>query len=128
MRIEKMSTFIPERLNPIDILREELLEELRDVEFKLGSLEEVILICTSETNLCLAKSFVQARGDLIVAIAKIENAILEKIAGQIERLQSDLKASINSLNKELEKPENETRLLDALHHVTGIAARILLQV
>jgi len=123
-----MSTFIPERLNPIDIIREELLLELRDIEFKLGSLEEVILICTSETNSSLAKSFVQAKADLIVATAKIENAILEKIAGQIERLQLELKASISSLNQELEKPENETRLLDELHHVTGIAARILLQV
>lgn len=123
-----MSTFIPERLNPIDIIREELLLELRDIEFKLGSLEEVILICTSETNSSLAKSFVQAKADLIVATAKIENAILEKIAGQIERLQLELKASISSLNQELEKPENETRLLDELHQVTGIAARILLQV
>lgn len=123
-----MSAFISERLNPIDIIREELLEELRKVEFKLASLEEVISLCTSEKNSPLAKSFLQARADLIVARAKIENAILEKIAGQIEGLQLELKASISSLNKELEKPENETVLLDAIHKVTGIAARILLQV
>lgn len=123
-----MSAFISERLKPIDIIREELLEKLRKIEFKLGSLEEVISLCTSEKNSLLAKSFLQARADLIVARAKIENAILEKIAGQIQGLQLELEASINSLNKELEKPENQTALLDALHQVTGIAARILLQV
>jgi len=123
-----MSTFISERLNPIDIIREELLKELKEVELKLSSIKEVILLCTSEKNSPLAKSFLQARSDLTVAIAKIENAILEKIAGQIERLQLELKASISSLNKELEKAENQTALLDALHQVTGIAARILLQV
>ncbi|MBW4458037.1 MAG: hypothetical protein KME55_38490 [Nostoc indistinguendum CM1-VF10] len=123
-----MSTFICERLNPIDIIREEILEELRKVEFNLSSIEKVIALCTSEKDSPLAKSFLQARADLIVARAKIENAILEKIAGQIEGLQLELKASISSLNKELKKPENETALLDAIQKVTGIAARILLQV
>lgn len=123
-----MSTFIFERLKPFDIIREELLEELRKIEFKLGSLEEVISLCTSEKDSPLTKSFLQARADLIVARAKIENATLEKIAGQIEGLQLELKASISTLNKELEKPENQTALLDALYKVTGIAARILLQV
>ena len=123
-----MSTFIPERLKPIDSIRDELIEELKKVEFKLSYLEEVISLCTSEKNSLLTKSFLQARADLTVAIAKIENAILEKIAGQIESLQLELKASISSLNNELEKPENKNALLDALHKVTGIAARILLQV
>lgn len=123
-----MPTFIPERLNAIDSIREELLQELRKVEFKLGFLEEVLLFCTSEQNAPLTKSFLQARADLIVARSKIENAVLEKIAGQIERLESELKASIIRLNEELEKLENKTALLDALHKVTGIAARILLQV
>ncbi|MEH2015095.1 hypothetical protein [Nostoc sp.] len=123
-----MSTFISERLNSIDIIREELLKELKEVELKLCCIEEVISLCTSEPDSPLTKSFLQARSDLTVAIAKIENAILEKIAGQIERLQLEVKASISSLNNELEKPENKNALLDALHKVIGIAARILLQV
>jgi hypothetical protein len=103
---------------------DEMLRKLYDCELELYS-AKIQEKFEQETDIAKKRKFLDERNDVSFCRAKLEGAILEKIAARIKCLEEDLNEGLEELNKAIDAVENTVVILTAIKNVTGIVARIL---
>ncbi|SRR5579883_535880 len=108
----------------LQVVREELLDDIRNKELQLNS-AEIQLSLERETDPAKKSSFIQERQQFTVYRVKLENAILEKIASKLNSLEPDLKEGLNDLDVALQDVNNTVAILNTVKLVTSIVAQIV---
>ncbi|NEU72557.1 hypothetical protein PI95_008230 [Hassallia byssoidea VB512170] len=114
-----MGTIIREELPSIEELRNKFIEDIFKLEILLNSANLNFPNETQQIN------FIESRTDLSVLRRKLENRILESIATQLKRLESEFKNGIEELEKSIQESKNTVKVIESINKLTGIIARIL---
>ena len=94
--------------------RDQRLQDLSNLEIKLFS-SEVQLFWEQNGTQQEKEDFVTNRTDVVLARAKLENEILEKIASRLLELDESLQAGINNLQQELNSLESTIAILNVIN-------------
>jgi vacuolar-type H+-ATPase subunit I/STV1 len=108
----------------LQVVREELLDYIKHKELQLNS-AEIQLAFERETDPAKKSSFILERQQFTVYRVKLENAILEKIASQLNSLKPDLQEGLENLDVALQDVNNTVAILNTVKLVTGIVAQIV---
>ena len=114
-------------LNLIKDIRDKHLDELRALERELYS-SKVQLFWEQNGTDAEKEEFIRERDDIVLSRIKLENTILENIAGRLKELEGGLNDGINNLKQEISDLNNTVNFLNTISRVTGILARVLLLV
>lgn len=113
-------------LDELQKIRDKRLDQLRKQELELNSSRVQLFWEDSQRNPDNKKKFFRERRAVVVERVKLENAILEKIAGMLKELQDDLKEGCDELQSAIDNLNDEVDFFNKLSRVTGILARVLL--
>lgn len=114
-------------LDRIKKIRDERLDELQALERKLHS-SKVQLFWEQNGTDAEKEEFISERNDIVLARVKLENTILDQIAGRLKELEGSLKEGIDNLKQEIENLNDTVNFLSTISRITGILGRILLLV
>jgi hypothetical protein len=102
--------------------KDDLLQNLRDLETSLGSEEVEDLVVQQDQ--ATRQRFVALREQVTVVVGKLENAQLADIADQLDRLSPQLNDGIVSLKHELSSIDNAIAIINTASTVISLAASV----
>jgi len=102
--------------------RDELLDELRELELNLRSPEVQDFFLTQPVD--VRNKFVSYREEISFLVGKLTNAELEEIADKLDELSDDINAGITSLREKIQALNDAIEIINALGTVLGHVARI----
>jgi|SRR5215469_7605248 len=102
--------------------RDDLLQELRDIETALSTAEVEDLVAQEDEP--TRRQFVALREQVTVEVGKLENARLEDIAAKLDQLAPELNAGIARTKQELKSVDNAIAIINAASGVVGLVARV----
>jgi hypothetical protein len=107
---------------PPAIGKDDLLQELRDLEMALGTAEVENLVAQEDE--LTRKKFVALREQVTVAVGTLENAQLADIAARLDQLSPELNVGIAQMKKALISGESAIAIINAASGVLGLAGRV----
>jgi uncharacterized phage infection (PIP) family protein YhgE len=102
--------------------KDDLLQELRDLETALGTAEVENLVAQEDEP--TRRKFVALREQVTVTVGALENAQLADIAARLDQLSPDLNTGIAQLKKELKSVASAIAIINAASGVLGLAGRV----
>ncbi|GAB1538110.1 hypothetical protein NUACC21_07680 [Scytonema sp. NUACC21] len=113
-------------MNEIEKIRTECLAQLKKLEREINSSTVQLFWEDKKRNPEKVKKFFIERRAIVASRAKLENAILARIARSLSELEDDLKEGCKNLQTQIDKLDNEIAFLNVISRVSGILAKILL--
>ncbi len=111
-------------MSQVEAIRLELVQRMSEEEHVLNS-PEVQQNFQNSTDPKVKSDFVKLRISYSAEVAKLKNAILEKIAIQLQNSEPQLKSALDNLNAQLESLQNQVAILNAIKNVTNLVANIV---
>ncbi len=102
--------------------KNQYLNNIREIESQLGSLEVIGLIQTQPP--AERAKFFDLKSEIAIRRSKLEIAILDTIAMQLQQLEGDFKQGIANVNTELSNLKNITEVLRTIDLLVGVLSRI----
>jgi hypothetical protein len=102
--------------------RDELLDELRDLDLRLRGPEMIQFV--KQQELKFRAQFAADLATLSASIGIIENAQLAEILGRLNPLASQLKTGIQELQDSIDSLDKTVAVFTEIGNVVGLAARV----
>ncbi|MBW4510277.1 MAG: hypothetical protein KME64_27715 [Scytonematopsis contorta HA4267-MV1] len=119
-----MSLLVREQLQLLDQGRDQLVEKIFQLEILLNSpgvLAKLQEGADKNTKIKIIESVL----DLSLARRRLENALIEKIATQLKRLEPEIQKGIDNLDRAINEMDEANNILNFINILTGIIARVV---